>query len=126
MPEEKNVQPGKSFLLPRGEEVAPEDLLAVGDSLLAVQLESGSHTVTFSYTPKGLPAGAGISICALAAAILLLFWAYRKKAAPAFVAPFPVHKAAHAPSATEAIADQLPTQEAPELPEAKQDGIEPK
>lgn len=117
-----------------GEEVAPEDLLAVGDSLLAVQLESGSHTVTFSYTPKGLPAGAGISICALAAAILLLFWAYRKKAAPAFVAPFPVHKAVHAlsaseasaDSATEAIADQLPTQEAPELPEAKQDGIEPK
>lgn len=57
-----------------GEKVAKQDLLAVGDALLAIPIGSGSHTVSFSYTPRGMYIGIGISVFALAVLILLLVW----------------------------------------------------
>ncbi len=106
-----------------GEDIASEDLLAVGDALLAVRLGSGSHTVSFSYTPKGLLIGAGISVFALAVVILLLVWTCRKKDMPAFLAPFPSRRtsgmAAVGEKSAEPIANLPAIEQAPASSEAE-------
>lgn len=79
-----------------GKEVAKQDMLSVGDALLAVHIDSGSHTIEFSYTPKGMYLGIGVSIFSLAVAVLLVFWHYSKKKKPAFLAPYPVRRASRA------------------------------
>lgn len=75
-----------------GEKVAKQDLLAVGDALLAIPIGSGSHTVSFSYTPRGMYIGIGISVFALAVLILLLVW-NRSGKRPFFLEPYPIRKA---------------------------------
>lgn len=79
-----------------GQKIEKQDLVAVGEALLAVHIGGGSHTVEFSYTPKGIFLGIGISAFALALAILLIFWHYSKMKKPAFLAPYPVRNTSSA------------------------------
>lgn len=85
-----------------GKKIDQKELLAVGDALLAVRVGSGTHTVEFSYTPKGMFIGIGISVFALLIAILLLFWSRGKGKKPVLLAPYPV-------AAAEAEADGAET-----------------
>lgn len=104
-----------------GKKVEAKDLLAVGEALLAVRVGSGSHAVEFSYTPKGMFLGIGISVFALAVALLLLFWNYSKLKKPAFLAPYP---ARNAPEATQPRLE-APCVEAPIADEAEPDPPSP-
>ena len=74
-----------------GEKIAKKDLIAVGDALLAVNIGSGIHTVEFSYTPRGMYIGIGISVFALAVIILLLVW-NRSAKKPFFLMPYPLRR----------------------------------
>ena len=63
----------------------------MGDALLAIPIGSGSHTVSFSYTPRGMYIGIGISVFALAVLILLLVW-NRSGKRPFFLGAYPIRK----------------------------------
>lgn len=76
-------------------------MLAIGDALLAIRIDGGSHTIELSYTPKGMFIGIGISVFALAVVILLLFWNRSKGKMPAFLTPYPIRKAVDTGSQTE-------------------------
>ncbi len=54
-----------------GEKLESEELIAVGDALLGINLDKGSHTVEFEYTPQGLKIG--ICLTAVGALIVLLY-----------------------------------------------------
>ena len=84
-----------------GKEIDKKDLLAIGDALLAIRIDGGSHTIELSYTPKGMFIGIGISVFALAVVILLLFWNRSKGQKPAFLTPYPIRKSADTGSQTE-------------------------
>lgn len=84
-----------------GKEIDKKDLLAIGDALLAIRIDGGSHTIELSYTPKGMFIGIGISVFALAVVILLLFWNRSKGKMPAFLTPYPIRKSADTGSQTE-------------------------
>lgn len=84
-----------------GKEIDKNDLLAIGDALLAIRIDGGSHTIELSYTPKGMFIGIGISVFALAVVILLLFWNRSKGQKPAFLTPYPIRKSADTGSQTE-------------------------
>ena len=64
-----------------GVEVYSENVIQVSNSLLAVKIGSGSHTVEFKYSSKALKVGAGISITAIFLFLVLLVLK-RKKPSP--------------------------------------------
>lgn len=55
------------------------ETVAAFDTLLAVPLSAGTHTITFSYFPTGFGAGILITILSAAAGLLYIFFT-RKRA----------------------------------------------
>ncbi len=51
---------------------------AVGDALLAIDLEAGDHEITFSFMPRGLVIGIGISVVSVAALLFVLDYIKRR------------------------------------------------
>lgn len=63
-----------------GQALPSEEILKIGGALMGFKLTPGEHTVTFSFFPSGLKAGAAISAATLAAgAVLLIIYKKRKK-----------------------------------------------
>lgn len=62
------------------------ETFAMGDALLAIDLEAGDHTITFSYMPKGFIPGVIISVVSLCALVLLLDYVKRRDTGKGFIA----------------------------------------
>jgi len=56
--------------------VADEDITPIADSLLAVKIAEGEHTVTFRYEPLGLKPGIIMSIAGILITLILLLLSY--------------------------------------------------
>ena len=56
-----------------------QPIVRVHGLVRGVYLEPGAHTVVWRYRPASLRWGAAITVCALAAALLSLFWAHRRR-----------------------------------------------
>ncbi len=54
-----------------GHKLEDEELIAIGDALLGIDLTEGTHTIEFKYTPQGLLLG--ISLTAFGLIILLIY-----------------------------------------------------
>lgn len=111
-----------------GKEIDKKDLLAIGDALLAIRIDGGSHTIELSYTPKGMFIGIGISVFALAVVILLLFWNRSKGQKPAFLTPYPIRKSADTGSQTELrpVTESMPVESELASPEEETEQQEQK
>lgn len=60
------------------------EAVCIADSLLAIPVAAGEHTVKMSFVPDGLPAGAALSLLGIAAAVTAVFypkWSKKLKAA---------------------------------------------
>lgn len=60
-----------------GEIVETEEMFPIGEALLGINLEKGTHEIQFKYTPQGLKIGIYISIVGLVI-LLLYFFVIRK------------------------------------------------
>ena len=56
------------------------ETFAVGDALLAIDLQPGDHEITMSFFPRGFAAGIAISLVSLACLVLLLVFLKRRGA----------------------------------------------
>ncbi len=56
-----------------GEKLHTDEYIIVGNALLGINLEKGSHTVQFKYTPQGLKLGIIISVIGLLLLIIYIF-----------------------------------------------------
>ncbi len=54
------------------------DTFAVGDALLAIDLEAGDHEIELSFMPRGLVMGIGISVISVAALLFVLDYIKRR------------------------------------------------
>ncbi len=55
-----------------GARVSDEDIVKIGDALIGLKLDKGSHEITFKYTPSGIIEGAIISLVCIAILVVLL------------------------------------------------------
>lgn len=61
-----------------GQELPSDEILKIGGALMGFKLTPGEHTVTFSFFPAGLRAGAAVTSAALAGGIIFLL-IYKKR-----------------------------------------------
>lgn len=55
-----------------GERVSDDDIVKIGDALIGVKLQKGTHEITFKYTPSGMVEGAIISVICISLLVILL------------------------------------------------------
>lgn len=71
-----------------GEKIDSEELLDIGKALLGINLSSGTHTIEFRYSPKGLKLGIALSVIGTIIILLYIFVIRKKKFARTFVMKF--------------------------------------
>ncbi len=71
-----------------GQVLDKEELIALGDALLGINLGKGTHTVEFEYTPQGLKIGIGLTVFGVLILLLYIFVIRKRKFARKFVMQF--------------------------------------
>ena len=71
-----------------GQVLDKEELIALGDALLGINLKKGTHTVEFEYTPQGLKIGIGLTVIGVLILLLYIFVIRKRKFARKFVMQF--------------------------------------
>ena len=62
-----------------GEALDKEELIALGDALLGINLGKGTHTVEFEYTPQGLTIGIGLTVFGVIILLVYIFVIRKRK-----------------------------------------------
>lgn len=106
-----------------GKEVAKDDIVAIGDSLLGVKVSAGNHSVKFKYTPRGMMLGLGISaVTALILIAVAVLLKKRKDNRPQPVFAANENLAADTASSDTAEADSACSSDIAATDESKADG----
>lgn len=71
-----------------GQTLEKEELIALGDALLGINLGKGTHTIEFKYIPQGLKLGIGLTAFGVVILLLYIFIIRKRRFARKFVMQF--------------------------------------